>query len=175
MNLSNPKHEQFARSLNRGQSAYEAGVTAGFENLNKTQAQALAKKPEIVKRVNELAAEQEHKLNSDVDDIEGMTPDQVRLLINENFLIKELVVSIKMSQQAGQFNATKALIELLGKEIGMFGGNGKTIDEETGEITSNQTNILINVLNNITGIEKMSEEMVDITPVNKLRTKRIGE
>lgn len=170
--LPNPKHELIAKSLSRGASAEEACKMAGLTGINATQANALCKRPDIVARVGELSDRLEKTLNTDIETIEGMEPDDVRKLLTENYLIKELIVSIKLSQTAGQFNATKSLIELLGKEIGMFGGSGNTNDDTTKD--KSKESVIINVLQNLNAISDMSEQMIDITPKNKLATKKVA-
>ena len=175
MNLGNPRWEEVARALARGSTYVEACAAAGLEGMNATQCAKLCKRPDIIKRVNELKTEFERKLNLDTEALEDMTPEEIKKLVTPDFLVRELVISIKMSQTAAQFNATKALIELLGKEIGMFGGNGaKDSNNNNDAITNNQTNI-INVLQNIHKLPDMSAAMHDITPQSKFKTKSLDK
>ena len=178
-NLANPKHELFARGLARGMSSEEAYKAAGFKVDDKIDGKSgnafkLSKLPAIVSRVNELVNEMEVKVGTSIEALEEMTPDEVRNLITTNIIIKEIVVSIKMSQQSGQFAATKALIELLGKEIGMFGGNG-SVDNNDGANVTNNTQVILNVLQNIDQLSDMSKQLVDVTPRSKFAHDKVDE
>ena len=173
MMLANPKNELIAKALSRGASYEEACAQGGYTGINATQAASICKRPDILARVDELQRELEDRLGMDTDAIEKMTPEQVRGLVTEDFLIKELVMAIKLSQTAAQFNATKSLIELLGKEIGMFGGNGAAVQDKDGD-GKRDTNVIVNVLQNIHKLADMSYSMVDVTPSKgRLRTEAI--
>lgn len=172
MNLANPKHELVAKALARGATYMDAVTQAGFTGINKTQAEALCKSPKIVNRTKQIMDELEDRLALTADTLEDMDPEAVQRLITESWIIKELVVSIKQSQVAGQFNATKALLEMLGKEIGMFGGNGSNGDEKGRGAIEDKSNIVINLLQNIHEVSSMSEELKDVTPDSKFKTKQ---
>lgn len=151
----------------------EAVRQAGYTGMNVTQARKICGEPHIVARVDELNAQMEKTLDDSIESIQSMSPGEARKLITEDFLLKELLISIKLSQVASQFNATKQLIELLGKEIGMFGGSGAA-DNDKGE-DKNKTNVIVNVLQNINKISDMTNEMVDVTPQvsKRIKTKQI--
>lgn len=175
MMLANPRHEMFAAALFRGASYEDAGKQANLGGMNVSSLKQLAQEPKIQKRVTELRNEADKVLGDTLDDLETMTAAQVRALVDENWIIRELVMSIKMSQVASQFNATKALIEMLGKEIGMFGGNGTAGKEDDPNKSVEKVNIVMNVLQNIGKIQDMSDEMVNVTPdrTSKVKTQKI--
>lgn len=134
--LTNRRQELFCRFLAEGNTtqatAYElAGYTPSTSN-----ASVLANKPDIKARVAELRQEFERKeqefqialkkANLDPDDPEGKrriviewTTNEVRNMLAEN---------ARLAQIAGQFQAAKESIKLIGDSMGMFekGGGSNT-------------------------------------------------
>ncbi len=106
--LRNPKHEAFCRHLADGQSPAQAYVAAGYEAKTAyTCGPRLLKRTEVRARLNEL---QRTVASAAV----------TRAAINREFVLSELMDNALKAKQDNEWSASNRVLELLGKELGLF-------------------------------------------------------
>jgi hypothetical protein len=128
--LTNRRQELFARHLGEGDHtmtqalAYElAGYTPSASN-----ASVLANKPEIAERIKEIRAEKERRElefrvrlhEAGLDEKDPETAKRVVIEWNDNVVRDMLSENARLAQVAGQFQAAKESIKLIGDSLGTF-------------------------------------------------------
>ena len=145
--LPNARHERFAQAIFKGKSAAEAYIEAGFKP-NRANASVLKHKQNIVKRLSEIALEDQyiHEAATEKAIVElAISKTWVLEMLRENALVamgKQKITVTKIFEgepidiQITALNATAAnkALELIGKEIGMF----KERRDITGSLTLEQ-------------------------------------
>lgn len=119
--LSNVRWEVFAGKLADGVVAPDAYVAAGYA-ANAKNAYNLAKKPQIMHRIQELKEikRRDQVVSSDLPPIpvtgDRLTPAEVG--ITEVWLVRQLMLNVSQAQQAGKFKEANTAIEMLGNYFG---------------------------------------------------------
>ncbi len=128
--LNNPRHERFARLLAEDIEPALAYERAGF-TPSKGSAIILARRPNIIDRVDEIRSSTQSNLKIEGDPDDAILDDDEETLENIEvtrvWLLRQLTDNVVKAKRAGQFSAANKAIEMLGTYMGdMFGKNPKS-------------------------------------------------
>lgn len=124
--LANTRWELFCIGVVQGKTQKQAYRDAGFTETGDSAASGLIKRPEIKARIAELIEEKTQfsgkTLGGDGDlDAKGsLAYFETTGEIDKNWVIQQLMENMRLARDAGQFSAANKVLELLGKEAGMF-------------------------------------------------------
>lgn len=111
--LPDLKWERFAAAVAKGTPQAEAYKSAGFNTkFPDSAASKLARKPEVAARIRTL--------KSRVTDL-GVSKAGAKLAIDKEWVLRELIDNAELAKIAGAWGPRNRSIELIGKELGMFG------------------------------------------------------
>ena len=116
--LSNNKHELYARNMAVGMTQIDAFVAAGYEH-NYGNASTLANKKHVKDRVTELMDERRAGREIDNTDVNAEIADS-EFGINEAWVVRQLKTNSTEARDAGQYAASNKALEILGKVCGLF-------------------------------------------------------
>jgi DNA segregation ATPase FtsK/SpoIIIE-like protein len=135
--LANPKHEAFCREIAKGTPVKEAYLEAGHMETpsSSSSARSLKCQPEIQKRIGEILAYEKFGIQRGLQqDAEKKLEEAKRLNAENrdlcakmsNLIRKTDVINLLLSDRAAarehkQFSAAIRAVELIGRELGMFG------------------------------------------------------
>jgi len=135
--LANPKHETFCREIARGTPVNEAYLRAGHAETPSTasSARSLKCQPEIQKRISEILDYEKFGVQREMQqDAESKLAEARRLnaenrdlcaqmsdLIKRVDVINLLLADREAAREHNQFSAAIKAVELIGRELGMFG------------------------------------------------------
>lgn len=169
--LGNVRHEKFSRALADGNTQVKAYAIAGFvpeEGGNTSNASALANKPYIKERVQELLDERDlqmkgqYKIHPDARSIDeaGMS---------ELWVIQNLMKNVYLCQASGDMKTANATIEIVNRYLGYFNsspGEGEKGTHKKLEKGPGSLNILIAAAAEVDGVAIMEKAAKDVTPKN---------
>ena len=115
--LANPKHEDFAKLVAAGMPPPEALTRIGFCH-NPSYAKRLLARADIAARVVE------HGGKARAPQLGANGPTR-------HYVISELVGLLQQAREAGNIRHANQVLELIGKAIGMFGGQSVTYISDT--------------------------------------------
>lgn len=122
--LKNPKHETFCQGLVEGKATSQAYVDAGYPH-NTGNASALAKRPNIIKRVEELRKDLQRNLIP-----ESFDP----AVVDREFIISELYAQVRLARDTGELKVANEALTLMGKIVGVLAdGSGNKAKIAPGE------------------------------------------
>lgn len=111
--LDNIKWERFAKEVAAGKSYTDAYKSLKCKAKDPAKAgSALASNPEVRGRINELARRATNKTMERVSE---------RTALSKEWVLQELVDNYEAARAAGSLAAANRSLELVGKELGMFG------------------------------------------------------
>jgi hypothetical protein len=142
--LANPKHEDFAKLVAAGMPAPDALANCGFK-WNPTFAKRLLSRPDVAARVVE------HGGRAPAPQLGpgGPTP---------HYVLSELVGLLQQAREAGNIRHANQTLELIGKAIGMFGGQNVTfISDRKSEGAPMDVATLIASLNKLQALPSPTE------------------
>lgn len=118
--LSNKQHEAFAQALNNGLSAVDAYETAGFKRIH-ADAKELAKQPDVVARVEELA-----NIETALSEVEeNLTQRMLMDLINPKSIahadaIMQAYRNMTLARSLGEIGHANKALEMICRLRGLF-------------------------------------------------------
>ncbi len=111
--LANARWEQFAKDLALGVTQRQAYKSSGFKGKDPDSAASrLAKNEQVAARVKELKRRATERELSKVI---------AKTAITKEYLMEQLLDNAELAKQSGAWGPRNRAIELMGKEIGMFG------------------------------------------------------
>ncbi len=111
--LNNIKWERFAKEVAAGKSYTEAYKSLKCKAKDPAKAgSALASNPEVRGRIDELARRVTNKC------IERLSE---RVAITKEYTIEQLLDNAELARKSGAYGPRNRALELMGKELGMFG------------------------------------------------------
>ena len=131
--LANSKEEMFCRYIVRGETQIQAYTLAGY-SFNRGNASEKYHQPHIKQRIAELQKEKADVFNTEIEELEGKSAGSVSELgLSETWVLQQLMITALLAKRAGQHNATKGALELIGMELGMFDSKKKKKGDATEE------------------------------------------
>ena len=132
--LANRKHEDFAKLVAAGMPAPEALTRCGFCH-NPSYAKRLLARPDVAARVAE------HGGRAPAHQVQAGGPTR-------NYVMSELVGLLQQAREAGNIRHANQALELIGRALGMFGGQAVTfISDRKGDAAPMDVARLIASLN----------------------------
>lgn len=137
--LKNEMWEKFAQAAARGVNQTKSALEAGYsETSAHVRGCELAKKPEIVKRVEELQAK-------------AQKAAVAALAVDRQWVLRELVANAEAARTANNQNAVNRALELVGKELGMFIDRKMDVKSPLEALNTQQLQQLIDFAGTLTG------------------------
>ena len=170
--LSNPRQERFARLLAEDIEPALAYERAGF-TPSKGSAIILARRPNIIDRVDEIRSSTQSNLKIEGDPDDATLDDDEETLENIEvtrvWLLRQLTDNVVKSKRAGQFSAANKAIEMLGTYMGdMFGKNPKSpVDPAAVAALKSPREAASALLALAEKMDQQEQEAVPVTPAKE--------
>lgn len=169
--LTNRRQELFCRNMAEGDHtmtqalAYElAGYTASASN-----ASVLANKPDVKERIKELRAEKERRelefrVRLHEAGLDDKDPEQAKRVViewNDNVVRDMLAENARLAQVAGQFQAAKESIKLIGDSLATFEKGSPDPKKGLPAPVSPAANLTFNLNGALTSVEDSTSSETD--------------
>lgn len=143
--LPNIRHEMYCRYIVMGQKKNDAYRNAGFTGANPTGTiKSMEDREDVQARIQELISEKFNDDNKDdpMDPMERLSDIRSgKIKLSKEDIMAELGKNLKLAREAGQIAAANKAVELMGQEIGMFGGSKRlALADETPDKPHGESN-----------------------------------
>jgi phage terminase small subunit len=160
--LADPKREKFAQYCSRGFTTIDAYARAGYKR-NTGNATAFRKRPEIIKRIEEI---QKQKAQENEEDLSAFLEESG---LTQTYIIKQLLDTANEAKEGGKYDIAAKCFKDIGSELfGMFTERKHLTVDQNSVHTETKTTLNFSDINSaLEGLANASAGLAQIDGVSQ--------